>query len=158
MKVLLATLLMAVSTQGSPALAQPPAPLMGQWAVDVSRLPMPPEARPQSVTITFRDAGQGKLTTQVDIVDASGEKSHTVGTNQLDGTPTAVTNSLEADTAAMRMPAPDVLIMALGKGGGPASTRIYTVANDGKSLIETSAYIGDNGLPAMRTHYFTRVR
>ena len=160
MKVLLATLLVAVSMQGSRALAEPatPSPLMGQWAVDVSRLPMPPAARPRSVTITFSEAGPGKLTTQVDIVDASGAKSHSVGTNPLDGTPVPIKDSIEADNGSMKMPAPDVLVMALGKSGGPASTRIFTVAKDGQSLIETSAFIGDNGLPSMRTHYFTRVR
>jgi hypothetical protein len=60
--------------------------LIGSWAVDVSRLPIPPEARPKSVTITFGDAGDGKWMTQVDIVDASGAKSHSVSTHALDGT------------------------------------------------------------------------
>ena len=46
-------------------------PLVGRWSVDVSRLPMPPEARPRSVTITFADV-DGKWATTVDIVDAGG--------------------------------------------------------------------------------------
>jgi hypothetical protein len=56
------------------------------------------------------------------------------------------------------MPAPHVLVMALGKGGIPASTRIFTVAADGNTQIETAVYFGHNGIPVMRTNYFTRVR
>ncbi|PXV61833.1 hypothetical protein SAMN04487785_1033 [Dyella jiangningensis] len=160
MKALMAMLLFAASVQASSARAEAatPSPLWGQWAVDVSRLPMPPQARPKSVTLTFSDAGPGKLTTQVDIVDAGGAKTHSVGTNPLDGTPVPVKDNIEADSAAMSMPAPNVLVMALGRNGGPASTRIFTVAKDGKSMVEMSAFTGDNGLPAMRTHYFTRVK
>jgi hypothetical protein len=159
MKSFLAIVLIAGAVHNAPALAQSSirSPLLGSWAVDVSRLPIPPEARPRSVTITFSDAGSGKLTTHVDIVDAGGAESHAIGTTTLDGKAASVTGS-EADTAATKMPAPNVLVMALGKGGMPASTRIYTVAEDGKSLVETAAYTGDSGLPVMRTNYFTRVR
>lgn len=76
----------------------------------------------------------------------------------LDGTPAAVTDSIEADITAVKMPASNVLIMQLGKGGVPASTRIYTVAADGKSMIETAAYFGQDGKPILRTNYFMRVR
>jgi hypothetical protein len=161
MKALLAILLLiAVPIQDAPALARSSnaSPLIGSWAVDVSRLPIPPEARPQRVTFTFSDAGNGKWATQVDIVDAAGAKSHAEGTAALDGTPAPVKGSLEADVTAVKMPAPNVLVMQLGKGGNPASTRVYTVAADGKSMIEIAAYFGDGGVPVMRTNHFTRVR
>ena len=32
-----------------------PSPLIGQWAVDVSQLPIAPERRPRSVTMTISD-------------------------------------------------------------------------------------------------------
>jgi len=160
MKMLFAILLIAAALLGTQGLARPsPAsPLVGRWAVDVSRLPMEPQARPKSVTITFSDAGGGKWTTHVDIVDAGGAESHAVGTATLDGTATSVAGSAEADTAAFKMPEPNVLVMALGKGGVPASTRVYAVAADGKSLVETAVYFGANGLPVMRTNYFNRVK
>ena len=69
-----------------------------------------------------------------------------------------VTGSPEADIAAMKQPQPDVLVVALGKGGIPASTRIYAAAADGKTMVETAVYFGSDGLPIMRTNYFTRVR
>ena len=161
MKALFAIpLLVAVLIQDTSALAKPSSasPLIGSWAVDVSRLPIPPEARPKSVTIRFGDAGNGKWATQVDIVDAGGARIHAEGIAALDGTAAPVEGSPEADVTAVKMPAPNVLVMQLGKGGMPASTRVYTVAADGNSMIEIAAYFGDGGVPVMRTDYFTRVR
>lgn len=159
MRVLFAILLVAGLGGAMPALAQTgaPSPLLGSWAVDVSKLPIPPEARPKSVTISYTDVGGGKWRTNVDIIGNDYE-NHTAGTYTPDGTPYAVEGSPEADIAAVKLPAPNVMVLALGKGGAPASTRVYTVAPDGKTMIETAAYIGDDGKPVMRTNYFTRVR
>lgn len=160
MKAHFAILLAAVLIHGAPAFARSSnaSPLIGSWAVDVSRLPMPPEARPKSVTIAFSDAGDGKWTTQVEIVDAGGAKSHAAGTATIDGVPVPVKGSMETDISAVKMPAPNVLVMALGKGGVPASTRIYTVAADGKTMIEIASYFGHDGKPVLRTSHFTRIR
>jgi hypothetical protein len=159
MRTLFTLLVIAAAVQSLPGLAKPPAasPLFGAWSVDTSRLPIPPEARPKSVTITFSDAGGGKVTTDVDIVDAGGAESHVVGTTELDGTPTYVTGSNEADTSATKMPQSNVLVMALAKNGMPASTRIYAVSADGTSLIETAVYFDHSGSPIMRTNYFSRL-
>lgn len=132
--------------------------MLGSWAVDVSRLPMPPAARPRSVTITFSDAGKGKWTTCVDILDAGGAASHAVSTAGLDGTSAHIQDSTEADTVALELPAPDVLVMDLVKSGIPASTRVYTVAADGRTLTETVAHVGGDGRPTMRTNHFVRLR
>jgi hypothetical protein len=164
LKTLFAVLLAAGAIQGAPALAQPPAakasapsPLLGTWTVDVSRLPMPPEARPKSVTVAFSDAGGEKWKIDVNIVNVDGPAIHAYGTYPLDGTAMPGQGStIEADTGAIRLPAPNVLVLGLGKGGMPASTRIYTVSADGKSMIETA--VNHNGVPVMRTNYFTRVR
>jgi len=160
MKMLFATVLAVFLIPNAPVFAGPPiaSPLVGRWTVDTSRLPIPPEARPKSVTFTFEDAGNGKWSTQVDIANADGTKLHSEGIASLDGTPAVVKDSIEADIAAVKMPSPNVLIMQLGKGGMPASTRIYTVAADGKSMIETAAYFDKEGRPVLRTNYFTRIR
>jgi hypothetical protein len=50
------------------------------------------------------------------------------------------------------------MVLELGKNGMPASTRVYTVAPDGRTMMETAAYIGSDGKPVMRTNYFNRVR
>ncbi|MBS0514017.1 MAG: hypothetical protein JSS16_00880 [Proteobacteria bacterium] len=163
MKTLLAILLAAGAIQSAPAPTQPAAatsassPLLGTWAVDVSRLPMPPQARPKSVTITFGDAGDEKWKIDVNIANADGSTIDTYGTYALDGTAARGHGStIEADTGAIRLPAPNVLIVGLGKDGMPASTRVYTANADGKTLVETA--VNHNGVPVMRTNYFTRVR
>jgi hypothetical protein len=160
MRSFFAILLFAAAIQTAPATAQTSAsPLFGTWAVDVSRLPMPPEARPKSVTFTFRDAGAGKWTTNVDIVGGDGSERHMATTYAPDGTSSPIEgDKLEADTAAVKIPVPNVMVLELAKGGAPASTRVYTVAADGKTMIETAAYVGGDGKPVMRTNYFNRVR
>jgi hypothetical protein len=169
LSALAALLVLLVVTPTSPIAAEPrvSAPagslsesaLIGSWAVDITRLPIPPQARPKSVTITFGDSGDGGWITHVDIVDAGGAQSHTVGTATLNGKPAPVAGSAEADTAAVKMPVPNVLVLSLGRGGIPASTRVYAVAADGKTMIETVVYFWDHDqpIPAMRTNYFTRI-
>ncbi len=159
MKALLGTLLLVAVLPITAARAQTaPSPLLGSWAVDLSRLPMPPEARPKSVTITYSDAGGGKWKTNVDVQLKDGSANRVESVVTLDGTPAPVVGNFEADTSAARMPESNVLIMALGKDGIPASTRIYVAAPDGTMMIETAVYFGKDGQPIMRTNYFSRVK
>lgn len=132
-------------------------PLIGMWSVDVSKLPMPPEARPKRVTIAFAQPARGWWSTKVEVVDASGATYRAEGEHSLDGTPAPVTGGFESDIASATMPTPDVLILTLGHDGVPGSTRIYTVVRGGQSMIETSSYFGDDGRPIVRTHYFDRL-
>lgn len=159
MKPYLCLLLAAAFLTSAPAQSgeHKPSALLGAWAVDVSRLPMPPEARPKSVTITFAEASNDRLATRVEVIDAAGAKLFAEGTSTLDGTAVAVQGNLEADVAAATMPTPNVLVMQLAKGGVPASTRIYSVAEDGKSMIETVAYFTPDGSPGTRANYFSRI-
>lgn len=133
-------------------------PLVGAWAVDVTQLPMPPQARPRSVTITFSQPDATHWAATVEVVDGGGNTLLAEGRSSLDGTPTAVSGNLEADLSATTLPAPGVLVMQLSKGGVPGSTRIYTVSADGQRMTETAAYFTDDGKPVVRTHQFTRVR
>ena len=134
-------------------------PLLGSWSVDVTKLPVPPEARPKSVTMTFSDAGAGKWRTNVDIRGGDGSVRQMTSTYALDGSAAPIEgDQMEADTSAVKLPAPNVMVLALGKGGIPASTRIYTVAPDGKTMTETAVYFGADGKPVMRTNSFNRLR
>lgn len=160
MKLLSSVLFALALAQSSPAHAEPSgiSSVSGKWAVDVSRLPIPVEVRPKSVTVTFAEAKGGRLSTRVEVVDASGTVNYAESVAELNGTAVAVTGNLEADTAAAAMPAPGVLVMQLARSGVPGSTRVYTVAADRKSMIETAANVGDDGRPFMRTNYFSRVQ
>ena len=131
-------------------------PLLGKWVADVARLPIPAEARPRSVTIVFSELEGGRLGTTVEVVDANGTPMRAEGTTSLDGKPSPVSGNLEADASATTMPADNVLVMQLATGGVPASTRVYVVSNNGESMVETSAYVGGDGQPVLRTNYFQR--
>ncbi len=155
----IALLLAATVCQDSFAAETAPAPsLLGSWAVDTSRLPMAPAARPKSVTIRFSSEGADRLRTQVEVVDPTGAKLEADGVTPLDGSPTAVTSNFEADLSATTMPTSAVLIMQLAKDGSPTSTRIYALGADGNSMVETVAFFNENGQPVQRKNYFSRIQ
>jgi hypothetical protein len=132
--------------------------LLGTWTVDVSRLSIPPEARPKQVLITFSEIQGGKWFVRVGITEAGGKQIDAVAAYALDGSSVTITGSPEADTGAAKMPTADVFILALAKGGVPASTRIYAADPDGKSMVEIAVYFGANGVPIMRTNYFSKAQ
>lgn len=169
MKLALKAMVVAsiVALACSVTLAAPPAaateqpvdaPLLGSWSLDTSRMPVPPDQRPKSVQFSFGDAGKHTWNVHVDIVYRPGEEVHSVSTPVLNGSPTIITNSPEADTGTFKQPAPNVLVMALQKDGVLVSTRIYSALPDGHTLVETAVYPGQGGAPVMKTNYFTRVR
>ena len=153
------TLVAAACFQSAPAAeAKTGSTLIGAWTVDTSRLPMAPEARPRGVTITFAEAGAERLRMRVEVIDAAGTLLVADGVTPLDGSPTPVEVNFEADVAATTLPRSDLLILQLGKGGVPASTRIYAVQPDGASMVETVAHFTREGQPVLRENYFARVR
>jgi DNA-binding CsgD family transcriptional regulator len=137
----------------TPAAMQPP--LAGSWSLDTSRVP---EAeRPRRVTITFQPVPDGKWTTRVEIVAPDGTTRLAESTAATDGVPVPIRGNMDfIDTAALRQPAPDTLVMTLGKNGTPLSTRVYTVGKDGRSMTETIVWAGDR-LPKLETTHFTRL-
>ncbi len=159
-KALCSILLVAGAMQAAPALAasSPASPLLGRWEVDTAKLTTPPAERPKSVTITYSDVGAGKWRTRVEVVLPDGKAVQALSTYTPDGTATPVTGNLEADTAAVRVPEPGVMVTALARGGQPGSMRTYTVSADGKTMTETVVYFTAAGVPAMRTNIFNRAR
>jgi hypothetical protein len=109
------------------------------------------------VTITFHPAPDGKWTTRVEIVAPDGTTRLAESTAAVDGVPVPISGNMDfIDTAALRQPAPDTLMMTLGKNGAPTSTRVYTVAKDRRSLTETIVWASDT-LPKLETTHFNRV-
>lgn len=131
-------------------------PLAGRWSLDVSTLPMPPEARPKSVDLEFRSLPDGKWSTDVDIIDAGNNRMSSASTLNLDGTPGRATGNYWVDVLSAKMPAPNVLVMQFVYQGIPRSTRIYSVSEDGNVLTETEAYFKEDATPVMRTALFNR--
>jgi DNA-binding CsgD family transcriptional regulator len=135
--------------------AAPATPLAGKWSLDVARLPE--NERPASVTITFTPQADGRMHTLVWIANRDGGTIKAESTAAMDGVPVPVGgNFAEIDSVALRQPAPDTLVMTLAKGGERFSTRVYTVAKDGRSMTET--IIWANGeMPEPKALVFKRV-
>jgi hypothetical protein len=127
---------------------------LGSWQVDVSKLPVPDP--PASVTITWDDAGSGRMKMSVDIVDRRGMKSHAEGVFALDGTPSRAIGSLDVDIASFTMPSDRVLVMGAGMAGNPSNTRVFVVSDDGKRMSETIVSHGQGNIPATRVNNWVR--
>lgn len=137
--------------------ADQPAPLLGTWALDLEHSQIPVDQRPKSVTITYKDVGGGKWSTDVAIVGSNDGKINATGTYPLDGSPAPSTGYHNVDTVAAKSPEPNVLVMAFYKEGMPRTTRTYTVAPDGKTMSETIVWLNINGKPEITTNEFIRV-
>jgi hypothetical protein len=137
--------------------AEHSAPLLGSWALDVTHSQIPPEARPKSVVITYKDVGAGTWSTDVAIVGSDDTKINATGSYLLDGTPAPSTGYMNVDTVAAKSPTPNVLVMAFYKEGMPRTTRTYIVASDGKTMSETIVWLNINGKPEITTNTFNRV-
>jgi len=154
MKTLIAAGLMAVA--GAATAAGVTSPLVGAWTLDVATLPMPPQVRPQRVSLEFRDVAPDRWATKVEIIDAAGQRLDSASTVVLDGSPGKATGSYFVDVVAARMPEPNVLVMQFIFEGIPRSTRVYSVSADGAVLTETETYFLKDGTPKMRVARFKR--
>ncbi len=145
----------AAQPQPAQAAATQESPLAGRWSLDVMRIP---EAeRPRRVTIEFRVTPDRKWTTHVEIVAADGSVMHGESTAAPDGVSVSSTGNMPfVDSVSLRQPAPDTLVMTLGKAGSPVSTRVYTVAKDRKTMTETIIW-ASTGIPGLETTTFTRI-
>lgn len=130
-------------------------PLAGKWSLDVARLPE--NERPVAVTITFEPLTDGRMHTVVRSDFGDGGTIMAISTAAMDGVPVPVGgNFAEIDSVALRQPAPDTLVMTLAKGGERFSTRVYTVAKDGRSMTETIVW-ANGEMPEPKALVFRRV-
>lgn len=135
--------------------ASAPLPLAGSWSLDTSQMPV--NERPQRVTIAFDAAPDGKWKTRVEIVAPDGSSRYSESTAALDGVAVPITGNMDfIDSVALRQPAPDTLVMTLGKAGARVSTRVYTVAKDRESMTETIVWSG-NSREKLETTHFNRM-
>lgn len=155
--LLFLTAIFAQFTCISEARAEQQSPLFGVWDLDVAQMQAPADMRPKSVTIIFAEAGTDKWSTQVAITAQDESVREMTGVYSLGGMAAPITgDQLEADTAAVATPLPNVMLLALAKEGRPASTRLYTVSTDGLTMTEKAVSWDDNGTPIIRTNIFRR--
>jgi hypothetical protein len=146
--------LLALVIPTIPAFADQASLLLGTWKVDVSKLPM--QNPPDSVTIVLKNAAGGRYQMIVDIVDHGGGKRHTDTTFTPDGTPAQAAGNADYDVVTMTMPSRRILVMGGGYKGNPSNTRVFSLSDDGKHMVETVIMHTDDGTPHSRVDFWDR--
>jgi hypothetical protein len=139
---------------GDPATAAEKHLLLGTWSVDVSKLTTPNP--PRSVTIVLAEVGGGKYKMGVDIIDHDGKASHGEGIFKPDGTASHASGSVDVDVVSMTMPSRRILVMGAGIAGHPSNTRVFSLSDDGKHMIETVVGHKTDGTPTTRVDVWNR--
>ena len=139
---------------GTVALAGDRHLLLGSWAVDVSRLKIPDP--PRSVTMNLAEAGEGAYRMTIDIVYSDGSRSHGESTFKADGSQAHGEGSADVDVVSMTTPSVRILVMGAGYQGHPTSTRVWSLADDGKHMMETVIRHADDGTPYTITNVWVR--
>jgi len=151
---LVATIFLTVIL-GAPAYAADKHLLLGAWSVEVGKLQQP-EPKPRSVTITISEAGPDTYKMTVLIEDHEGNKTEAKGTFKPDGTPAKGEGSLDVDAVSMTMPSNRILVMGAGFRGHPASTRVFSLSDAGKQMVETIIRHMPDGTPYTRVNTWNR--
>lgn len=153
---------------GGQAMAQPGNPrpsaaersaFLGEWELDLTRMPAFYGPAPKRVTYTFEDAGAGQWRTTIDITAPDDSVRHTAIQYRRDGKMVPGEGDTgEADSAALLSPTPEVLVMSLAKNKAMGSVRVYVISADGKQMTESAANVNAAGAPFVRNFHFRRVR
>jgi hypothetical protein len=138
----------------APAFGDQRSLLVGTWTIDVSRLKIPKP--PNSVTIALADVGSGKYKMTVSIVDGDGSTRHGETTFTPDGTPFPELGNADWDSVSITMPSPRILVMAGGWQGHPTNTRVFSLPENGKQMIETVLLHDPDGTPHTRVDFWNR--
>ncbi len=133
-------------------------PFLGDWELDLTRMPANYGPPPKRVLYRFQDIGNGRWRTSVDITAQDGSVRHMTVAYRPDGTAApGEGEKSEADSAAILLPAPNVMVMNLARNRMQGSVRVYTLAPDGREMTEAAANVDDKGQPFVRTFHFRRI-
>lgn len=165
-RVLLPAAAVAALIVGGQGIARPGHPpaagqssFLGEWELDLTRMPDNYGPPPKRVTYTFEDAGSGQWRTRIAITAPDDSVRHMAVRYRRDGKMApGEGDTSEADSAAVNSPAPDVLVMSLSKNKVLGSVRVYAVSADGKEMTESAANVDGTGAPFVRNFHFRRVR
>jgi hypothetical protein len=138
----------------TPSLADQAHLLIGSWTVDLSKLNIPNP--PKSVTIVLSAVGGDQYKMSVDIVDNDGGKRHGASTFKADGTPAPAVGNADYDVVSMTMPSRRIMVMGGGLKGHPSNTRVFSLSDDGKHMVETVVGHGSDGMPTTRVDVWNR--
>ena len=123
------------------ALAQAPDPAAGTWSINLAKSKFSPGPAPKSQTLKY-EATEGGVKLSVDIVNASGESSHSEYSAKYDGKDYPVTGNPNADTISLKRIDSHSFEAQWKKDGKPTMTVRTTISKDG--MTRTSVQTGKN--------------
>jgi hypothetical protein len=146
----------------APSSAAPPAgdrsPFLGEWQLDLTRMPDTYGPPPKRVVFSFKDVGLGQWRTTIDITAPDDSVRHIEVQYRRDGKMAkSEGDDSEADSAAFNSPAPNVLVASLAKNKALSSVRTWVVSSDGNEMTEAAADVDQDGVPFVRNFHFTRI-
>jgi len=158
--ILLACAAIPLSLLGGQAIAQSePSPFIGEWELDLGRMPANYGPPPKRVVYTFRAIDAEQWRTTVDITAPDDSVRHAALQYRRDGRMVRGEGDIgEADQAAFNAPAPNILVMSLAKQKSAAGVRVYAISADGQEMTEAAANIDRDGVPFVRNFHFRRIR
>lgn len=142
----------------APARAEP-SPFLGEWELDLTRMPDDYGPPPKRVTFGFDDVGSGQWRTRIEITAPDDSVRRVAIEYRRDGR--AVRNEgdrADGDSAAFSSPAPNVLVMSTARNRELVAVRVYTISADGQDMTESAAGVRNGGVPFVRNFHFRRVR
>ncbi len=139
-----------------PAFADQRSLLIGTWSIDVSKLAI--QNPPRTVTIVFAQVGGGEYRMNVNIVDHDGSTRHGETIFKPDGTPSPAAGNADYDVVSMTMPSRRILVMGGGFKGHPGNTRVFSLSDDGRHMIETVVSHTLDGVPHTRVDVWNRAK
>lgn len=153
----------AIAQPGDPVGAALPvteqSPFLGEWELDLTRMPGTYGPPPKRVIYTFKDVGLGQWLTKIDITAPDESVRHIAIQYRRDGQAVqGEGDKADGDSAAVNSPAPNLLVMSLAKNKGLESVRVYAISADGKEMTESAADVDGAGVPFVRNFHFKRVR
>jgi len=93
----------------------------------------------------------------IDIEASDGTVVHAGGsTIKPDGSAVHVQGSMDVDVVSITIPNSRTLVMGAGFKGHPASSRVWTLADDGKEMLEIAIRHLPDGTPYVRRFYWKR--
>lgn len=133
-------------------------PFIGQWDLDLSRMPDTYGPPPKRVVYNFEDLGTGEWRTTINITAPDDSVRHVAVQYRRDGKMVKGTgDQVDGDSAAFNSPAANVLVMSLAKDKKLDSVRVYAISPDGKEMTESAANVDGSGSPFVRNFHFKRI-
>lgn len=149
------------------ALAAPPAaaaaapatsPFLGEWQLDLSRMPDTYGPPPRRVVFSFSAVGPDLWRTTVEITAPDGTVRRIAAQYRRDGRAVPSTgDQADGDSGAFMSPAPNILVASLARDRQAAGVRVYVISEDGREMTESAANVDQDGQPFVRNFHFTKI-